>query len=115
MPSKQNDATFFWSLQYYAHNASSKILNKVCFTKYKIKYALQRYTRLKRICNVCVFKSNSPDVSVFRRGKLLNEVTLLLSAERATDGSGLGVSECDRSCIALPPAPLLELWDPKLE
>lgn len=46
-----------------------------------------------------------------RRGMLLSEVTLLLSAERATDGSGVGVSECERSCIDLPPVPLL-LYDP---
>lgn len=48
-----------------------------------------------------------------RKGKLLREVTLLLSADRATDGRGVGVSEWERSCIALPPVPeLLELCDP---
>lgn len=52
----------------------------------------------------------SPEVSVFLNGKLLSDVTLLLSADRATEGRGVGVSECDLSCIALPPAPeLLEL------
>lgn len=54
-----------------------------------------------------------PDVTVLRSGRLLNDVTLLLSADSATDGSGVGVSECDRSCIARPPAPELpELCDP---
>lgn len=54
-----------------------------------------------------------PEVTVFLNGKLLKDVTLLLSADRATDGKGVGVSEWDLSCIALPPAPeLLELCDP---
>ena len=47
-----------------------------------------------------------PEVRVLRSGRLLNDVTLLLSALRSTDGSGsVGVSECERSCNALPPAP----------
>lgn len=39
---------------------------------------------------------------VFLRGKLLREVTELLSALSATEGRGVGVSECDLSCIARP-------------
>lgn len=35
-----------------------------------------------------------------RNGKLLNDVTLLLSADKSTDGNGVGVSECERSCTA---------------
>jgi hypothetical protein len=47
-----------------------------------------------------------PEVRVLRSGRLLSDVTLLLSALRSTDGSGsVGVSECERSCSALPPAP----------
>lgn len=54
-----------------------------------------------------------PEVTVFLNGKLLKDVTLLLSADKATEGKGVGVSEWDLSCIALPPVPeLLELWDP---
>lgn len=54
-----------------------------------------------------------PEVRVFLKGRLLREVTLLLSAERATEGNGVGVSECDLSCIARPPEPqLLELCEP---
>lgn len=54
-----------------------------------------------------------PEVRVFLRGKLLSDVTLLLSAESATEGNGVGVSECERSCMALPPEPqLLELCEP---
>lgn len=48
-----------------------------------------------------------PEVKVLRRGKLLNDVTLLLSADKATDGNGVGVSECERSCITRPPVPQL--------
>lgn len=40
---------------------------------------------------------NVPEVIVFLNGRLLSEVTLLLSAERSTDGSGAGVSEWERS------------------
>lgn len=46
------------------------------------------------IINLCL-----PDVIVcFRNGKLLNDVTLLLSIDKSTDGNGAVVpSECDRS------------------
>jgi hypothetical protein len=39
-------------------------------------------------------KEDIPEVRVLRSGRLLNDVTLLLSALRSTDGSGsVGVSE----------------------
>lgn len=39
-----------------------------------------------------------PDIGCLRRGKLLSEVTLLLSIDKSTDGNGAVVpSECDRS------------------
>jgi hypothetical protein len=51
-----------------------------------------------------------PEVRVLRSGRLLRDVTLLLSALRSTDGSGsVGVSEWERSCSALPPAPWCSL------
>lgn len=46
-----------------------------------------------------------PEVTVFLRGMLLNDVTLLLSADKSTDGKGVGVSECERSCIPTPTPP----------
>lgn len=52
-----------------------------------------------------------PEVRVFLKGRLLSDVTLLLSADSATEGSGVGVSEWERSCIARPPE-LLELCEP---
>lgn len=48
-------------------------------------------------------KSNisSPEVTDLRIDKSRNGLTLLLSAERSTDGSGgVGVSELERSCMA---------------
>lgn len=65
--------------------------------------------------SIRLFKADiyAPEVTVFLKGKLLSDVTLLLSADRATEGKGVGVSECDLSCMARPPAPeLLELCDP---
>lgn len=42
-----------------------------------------------------------PEVTDLRKGKSRNVVTLLLSTERSTDGSGgVGVSEFERSCMA---------------
>lgn len=42
-------------------------------------------------------KNALPDVIFFRRGRLLSDVTLLLSTDKSTDGNGVGVSECDLS------------------
>lgn len=44
-----------------------------------------------------------PEIIFLRNGKLLRDVTLLLSTDRSTDGNGVGVSECDRSCTGRPP------------
>lgn len=48
-----------------------------------------------------------PEAIFLRNGKLLSDVTLLLSTDRSTDGNGVGVSECERSCTARPPLPPL--------
>lgn len=52
--------------------------------------------------DIIVMLWNLPDVRVFRRGRLLSDVTLLSSALRSTNGKGrVGVSEWDRSCNVL--------------
>lgn len=52
---------------------------------------------------------NIPDVTVFLNGILLKEVTELLSADKWTGSGNVGVSECERSCIARPPCPTLDI------
>lgn len=71
-----------------------------------ISHAFQEMCH-KEIFEIIIECKILPEVNVFLNGKLLNDVTLLLSADNATDGNkhGVGVSECDRSCIARPPAP----------
>lgn len=72
-----------------------------CLTYWEAKYIIKG-ERTKTL--------HVPDVRVFRSGRLLNDVTLLLSALRSTEGSGsVGVSEWERSCNALPPAPWCSL------
>ena len=45
--------------------------------------------------------NNLPEVTDFLSGKSRNVVTLLLSTDKSTEGNGeVGVSECERSCIA---------------
>lgn len=52
----------------------------------------------------CLYKDeNLPEVTDLRSGRSRKVVTLLLSSERSTEGSGgggAGVSEWERSCIA---------------
>lgn len=52
----------------------------------------------------CLYKDKSlPEVTDLRSGRSRKVVTLLLSSERSTEGSGgggAGVSEWERSCIA---------------
>ena len=52
---------------------------------------------------------NVPEVTVFLSGKLLNDVTELLSADKWTGSGSVGVSECERSCIARPPCPTFDM------
>lgn len=44
--------------------------------------------------------SKLPVIGCFRNGKLLKEVTLLLSMDRSTGIGAVVPSECDRSCTA---------------
>lgn len=59
-------------------------------------------------CSFCCFgvylyslRGILPVIGCLRSGKLLKDVTLLLSIDRSTDGNGAVVpSECDLSCTA---------------
>ena len=61
----------------------------------KTEKCMKNVHQLDRLCKEKAgeFKMFLPDVKVFLSGKLLSEVTLLLSADKATDGRGVGVSE----------------------